>query len=211
VVISARNPDLSLLPGMTANVRIVVEQRESALKVPNAALRFRPAGVAEARPQADAAPAQPARGQAMQQFRDRLVAEIKPDAAQQAQLEAIFAGQQQKFAALRALTDEAERRKQGERLRAELRAQVEGVLRAEQKPAYERLLRGLVAGSTAATGRVWIAAGGAPRPVDLRLGLSDGTSTEVLGGDLAEGAEVIVGLAPGSERNGAGLPRMRLF
>ena len=211
VVISARNPDLSLLPGMTANVRIVVEQRESALKVPNAALRFRPAGVAEARPQADAAPAQPARGQALQQFRERLAAEVKPDAAQQAQLEAIFAGQRQKFAALRELADEAERRKQGERLRAELRAQVEGVLRAEQKPAYERLLRELGAGSTAATGRVWRPAGGAPQPVDLRLGLSDGTSTEVLGGDLAEGAEVIVGLAPGSERNGSGLPRMRLF
>jgi HlyD family secretion protein len=48
VVISARNPDLALLPGMTANVRIVVEQRENALKLPNAALRFRPAGEAEA-------------------------------------------------------------------------------------------------------------------------------------------------------------------
>src|SRR5687768_1345269 len=43
VVISARNPDLALLPGMTANVRIVVEDRPSALKVPNAALRWRPA------------------------------------------------------------------------------------------------------------------------------------------------------------------------
>jgi HlyD family secretion protein len=42
VVISARNPDLALLPGMTANVRIVVEERASALKVPNAALRWRP-------------------------------------------------------------------------------------------------------------------------------------------------------------------------
>jgi len=50
VVISARNSDLALLPGMTANVRIVVEQRESALKVPNAALRFRPAGEVEAPP-----------------------------------------------------------------------------------------------------------------------------------------------------------------
>ena len=44
VVISAANPDLALLPGMTANVRITVDSRASALKVPNAALRFRPAG-----------------------------------------------------------------------------------------------------------------------------------------------------------------------
>src|SRR5687768_8970344 len=42
VIISARNPDMALLPGMTANVRIVVEERANGLKVPNAALRWRP-------------------------------------------------------------------------------------------------------------------------------------------------------------------------
>jgi HlyD family secretion protein len=44
VVVSAPNPDLKLLPGMTANVRIVTDRRESVLKVPNPALRFRPSG-----------------------------------------------------------------------------------------------------------------------------------------------------------------------
>ncbi|MSQ49609.1 MAG: HlyD family efflux transporter periplasmic adaptor subunit [Betaproteobacteria bacterium] len=44
VVISAANPDQSLLPGMTANVRVVVDSRDAVLKVANAALRFRPAG-----------------------------------------------------------------------------------------------------------------------------------------------------------------------
>lgn len=42
VEVSAANPDLQLLPGMTANVRIVTDVREGVLKVPNAALRFRP-------------------------------------------------------------------------------------------------------------------------------------------------------------------------
>ena len=42
VVVSARNADLSLIPGMTANVRITTDTRESVLKAPNAALRFRP-------------------------------------------------------------------------------------------------------------------------------------------------------------------------
>jgi HlyD family secretion protein len=42
VVISADNAERQLLPGMTANVRIVVSQRDNVLKVPNAALRFRP-------------------------------------------------------------------------------------------------------------------------------------------------------------------------
>lgn len=41
-VVSAANPDLILLPGMTANVRIVTAQKDDVLKVPNAALRFRP-------------------------------------------------------------------------------------------------------------------------------------------------------------------------
>ncbi|HKW92921.1 MAG TPA: efflux RND transporter periplasmic adaptor subunit [Methylomirabilota bacterium] len=45
VVVSAKNSEQRLLPGMTANVRIVIEQKESVLQVPNAALRFRPAGV----------------------------------------------------------------------------------------------------------------------------------------------------------------------
>src|SRR5262245_24808898 len=41
-VITVPNPDRSLLPGMTANVRVQVDRREEALRVPNAALRFRP-------------------------------------------------------------------------------------------------------------------------------------------------------------------------
>jgi len=45
VVVSAKNPEQRLLPGMTANVRIVIEQKEGVLQVPNAALRFRPPGM----------------------------------------------------------------------------------------------------------------------------------------------------------------------
>lgn len=41
VLITADNPDLKLLPGMTANARIIVERKEKALKILNTALRFR--------------------------------------------------------------------------------------------------------------------------------------------------------------------------
>jgi len=41
-VISVTNTDYKLKPGMTANVAIVVADREDALKIPSAALRFRP-------------------------------------------------------------------------------------------------------------------------------------------------------------------------
>ena len=42
VVMSTRNCDLALLPGMTAIVAITVEEARDVLKVPNAALRFQP-------------------------------------------------------------------------------------------------------------------------------------------------------------------------
>lgn len=42
VVVSVRNPDLKLFPGMTANTRIIVDRVQSSLRVPSSALRFRP-------------------------------------------------------------------------------------------------------------------------------------------------------------------------
>src|SRR5207237_2673138 len=41
-VIDVPNPDLKLKPGMTANVNIEIARRTNVLRVPNAALRFRP-------------------------------------------------------------------------------------------------------------------------------------------------------------------------
>ncbi|MEZ6097489.1 MAG: efflux RND transporter periplasmic adaptor subunit [Pirellulaceae bacterium] len=42
VVVAAPNPERKLLPGMTANLSFDVERRESALKIPNTAMRFFP-------------------------------------------------------------------------------------------------------------------------------------------------------------------------
>ncbi|HMA28496.1 MAG TPA: efflux RND transporter periplasmic adaptor subunit, partial [Thermoanaerobaculia bacterium] len=42
VMLDVPNADLKLMPGMTANVQIPVEDRKDVLRVPNAALRFRP-------------------------------------------------------------------------------------------------------------------------------------------------------------------------
>jgi HlyD family secretion protein len=41
-VIEVANPDLKLFPGMTANVSVLTERSENALRVPNAALRLKP-------------------------------------------------------------------------------------------------------------------------------------------------------------------------
>ena len=42
VMLDVANPDLKLKPGMTANVQVPVDVRKDVLRVPNAALRFRP-------------------------------------------------------------------------------------------------------------------------------------------------------------------------
>jgi HlyD family secretion protein len=48
VIIEADNPDEKLFPGMTANLTCEVARRSQALKLPNAALRFRPEEAAQA-------------------------------------------------------------------------------------------------------------------------------------------------------------------
>jgi HlyD family secretion protein len=42
VVITVDNPDVKLKPGMTANVSIIIAEKKDILRIPNAALRFRP-------------------------------------------------------------------------------------------------------------------------------------------------------------------------
>ena len=208
-VISADNPDLALVPGMTANVRVIVDQREGVLKVPNAALRFRPAG-ADA-PKDEAAKAEGAAkggAEAQQALRERLVKELKLDAEQQSRLDAIFADQRQKMQALREGA-EADRRKQFERVRAESRAKIAEMLNPEQKALYQEIIASQ-GGRSAARGRVWTLADGKPKGVAVRLGISDGTFTELVAGELQEGAEVIVGVADAGKdtaRTAPGGPR----
>jgi len=42
VVVTTPNPEMKLLPGMTANLSFQIEKRENVIKVPNAAIRFYP-------------------------------------------------------------------------------------------------------------------------------------------------------------------------
>ena len=41
-VVDVENPELKLRPGMTANVTFIYAEKEDVLRVPNAALRFKP-------------------------------------------------------------------------------------------------------------------------------------------------------------------------
>src|ERR1051325_151427 len=57
-IIEVANPELKLKPGMTANVSIIVARREGALKIPNAALRYKPPEVAAAEIKTNTPPVQ---------------------------------------------------------------------------------------------------------------------------------------------------------
>ena len=246
-VVGFSNPGGRLLPGMTANVRVITDTRESVLKVPNAALRVRIAGVEPparaasaaasavsaasapasgasapqgGAPAAAAAPARPAAsgpGGPASEFRNRLVTELSLTPDQVAKVDAIYADSRPKFMQLRELPSE-ERPKARERISAEIRARIGDLLTAEQKPRYAALLA-QVAGRTITRGRVYLLGeDGKPRAYNVRLGITDGTMTELLVAPgspeaelLKEGASVITGVAtpgaPAPNRPSAG-PRM---
>jgi HlyD family secretion protein len=113
VVVGVDNSALKLLPGMTANVKILTNEVDAALKIPNSALRFRP-----------------------------------PEAM--------------------------------------LTTQHTGSVRAAGK-------RQDITGAT-----VWMLDQGKPKPVRVKLGITDGVYTAVQSGNLQEGEQVIVSAANSS-------------
>jgi len=121
----------------------------------------------------------------------------------------------QKMFQARETANEGDRRKQFERIRAESRTRILDVLNPEQRPIYERLLAELGGGrgGASAPGRVWIAqASGVPAAVEVRTGLSDGSSTEITAATLKEGDEVILGaIERAAEKKAAGTPGPRMF
>lgn len=111
VMATLDNPDQKLLPGMTASARILTEERQNVLTLPNEALRFRPQ-------QADGTP-----------------------------------------------------------IKLEVRGREDG-------PGIP--------------GRVWVLKEGKAEPISVRLGVSDGKKTEMLKGELADDAEIILGMIEGN-------------
>ena len=243
VVVGTGNPNLSLVPGMTANVRIVADSRENIIKVANAALRWRPVGATTARGAATPSGLAQAAGGDARARRAKLVAELKLDSGQQARLDEIFArlrakmivlrdvpeslhggrhlvdGLDEIFASLREkmieLRDvpEADRRLRAERIRAETRRGINSMLNVDQQQTYAQIIAAETGrASGGATGRVYVLTpAGKPMEITLRTGLSDGNATEIVAGELKEGAEVIVGtLAVGrATKAPSGAPGMR--
>jgi len=232
VVVAVDNPGGRLLPGMTANVKMIVAEKPSVLKVPNAALRFRPAGTdagpaaagqaGSAAATADAAPGRGGRQggggrPSAEQIRERLVKGLGLSDEQQKKLDPILADSRQQMMALPGLPD-PERQGQARKIREATRERIREILTAAQRAKYDEF-----AGSggdargdprSGAPGRVWILDGDKVKAVALTLGISDGATTEVLRGELKEGQEIVVGAAGAASGRpapaGGGVPRLRL-
>ena len=219
VIVGVDNPSGRLMPGMTANVKLVVAQKPNVLKVPNAALRFRPAGVDAPVPTGPGAGGQ-AGGSgggsggppSVEQIRERLVKGLSLTDDQQNKLEPILQEGREQFRSLQGLA-EAERRAKAQKIREAQRARIREMLTDEQKTRYDEMTASAGEARSGTAGRVWIIGpDGKPAAVSLTLGLSDGAATEVLRGELREGQEIIVGSVGGTGRGAQpqSAPRLRL-
>ncbi|MCL4715663.1 MAG: efflux RND transporter periplasmic adaptor subunit [Hyphomonadaceae bacterium] len=199
VVVEADNPGRQLLPGMTANAEIVLEQRDDVLRLPNTALRFRPAdaalvaraqqlmqgGGAQTQAQAPGGRNGPAAGRGVGQLAQAL--ELTED--QQARARQTF-----ETATASSLGQGGGNR------RAAMRQVREQVIR-ELEPTFTPHQRELLEQMRAGAGRrqelrqqavVWVVRNNRPEPVLIEIGVADNANTLVFSG-LSEGDRVITG------------------
>ncbi len=157
----------------------------------------------------------PGSGGPLAEFRNRLQAELQLSADQQAKVDAMFADARNRFMALRDVAAE-ERPKARDRITADLRARVGDLLNAEQKLKYATLLTE-AASRTTTRGRIFLLdEHGKATAYNVRLGISDGTSTELIVAPgspqaalLVEGASVIIGtIAPATSGPATRGPRL---
>ena len=151
-VVRVPNPEGRLLPGMTANVTIITAARENVLRVPNAALRFKPK--TEERGGTGQIATGPTAGGA---------ATASPG------------------------------RSAGGRGAARDSATHRGARRPGTGDSMAVAGGAPRAGLRMSTVYVLAPGSGAPQPVRIRAGITDGTLTEVVGGALQEGNKVVVG------------------
>jgi HlyD family secretion protein len=212
VVIQVDNKDLKLKPGMTANVSVIIAHKVSVLKLPNAALRYRPefakAAVGDEvgnknknknkneESQKKEVPAE--RGTGGQQrggtTMERLTEGLKLTPEQRSKVEAVLRSSRQEIQEIRENSKPEEARV---KIQSLLRQKIMGLLTEEQKQKWEASRSPKVEQGEQVEerkpARVWVLSSeGKPVSVSIVLGITDGTFSEVVSGDLKEGTDLIV-------------------
>jgi HlyD family secretion protein len=206
VIVDVDNADGMLLPGMTASAEVLVSERPDVVRLPNAALRYRPADAAPASAVANVRGGPPSpeaiarmRAQSEQQT-EELARRLELDAAQRATLDEAMAGmrqrprgQAQSDGAQAPVSEEARRRRNAETYAAALQP-----LRAQLRPEQQaKLDQELALMTSSRRAEVWVLRDGDAVATPVRIGLADSSFSEVVSG-LAAGDEVIVGLERGT-------------
>ena len=206
VMVQAANPRQLLLPGMTANVRIVTDRRENVLRVANDAARFQPAGAA-----AGAGAARGLQGGgggggggggfgggaggAGGGFAAQNAAMAQELGLSKEQQDKLDSGRRELFAAMRAQAQPQGGLAggggggfggdQGQAMRARMDNLMRSVLTPEQFKKYQ------AQNNTRGGGVLWTLDKNQPKANPVRLGLADDRYTEIIGGDVKEGDAVV--------------------
>jgi HlyD family secretion protein len=186
VVILVENKDLKLKPGMTANVSILVAHRAGVLKISNAALRFRPTGVQEVGAQKTNQETRPS-GSRLSVTSLTEALNLTPE--QQSKVETILKTSREEIQEIR---QKSKPQEVGTKVQSLMRQKLWPLLTEDQKKKFEEEVQSSQ-GDRGRPGTVWtLSPDGKPTPVSVVLGITDGSFSEVISGDLKEGMEVIV-------------------
>jgi HlyD family secretion protein len=213
VVVTVDNTDGTLLPGLTVNAEIEVSKREDVLKVANAALRYKPADDATATGPQAAAQRGGGSGGGISDDLARTAAALKPDATQQAAFDAAIEAIRQRQAARQAAPQQGGNslfggRGGGMRVMGGGDGAMQAQMRQRMLERYQQDFAGFRASLDETRRKQWDAAVATlvgarraplyklvddkPQRVMVRIGASDGTSTEV-SGNIKAGDKVVTG------------------
>ena len=206
VVILVKNPDLKLRPGMTANASILVDHKDDILKIPNAALRFRPDFArreAATQKGTQAAPSAPPAPAPSLPSLERLKVELNISPDQQAAISRILKDTRSELEVARKARPETVSGKARE-LAAFTRSKIRSVLNEEQRKKFDQMAEQTGTQTILPKFKIWVPVPQKrPMQVEITTGISDGSSTEVVSGNLKEGDEVITEAMGGNNKSGS--------
>ena len=213
--IDVPNPDLRLKPGMTATVTLEIARRNDAVRIPNAALRFRPTDdmfVALSLP----LPEQPEVGRSDGQGG-------RPEGRRQMMERFQNMSEEERTTMREQLGGRPGQGGVGEQANVGGRRRPRPVA-TDAIPATERGATTIDAlfgplPVTVTRGQVWLYAGGDVKPTALRLGITDGAFTELLDPAIPLGTELVTNISladgalsrPTGPTNSPLIPQRRSF
>jgi len=229
-VIDVPNPELKLKPGMTANVKVEIAKRTNVLRVPSAALRFRPtaevfAALSQTPPPEATGSGRTARGRGTGASTEGAPAAAPPGGAAPSasapssspgkgdregrggfdparsmeRFKGMSPEEQQQFIAR--MKERGRDTSAFEPPAAGRGGKTAGAPKAPQAtpgaPAPTETIDALFAPlpATETRGRAWLFMNRLLKPVDMRLGVSDGTNTELLSPDLQDATLLATGVS----------------